>query len=111
MARRRRCNSGIEIVFLLEFLAISSKHADAQAEIQRQVLLHMPVILKIWLEYFVAVVILRLQVGLREGGNISGEKVGKSVSGTNGGSCVEGRGIRRSEARLVDFVFLVGDES
>jgi hypothetical protein len=69
-----------------------------------------PVILEVWLEYFVTVVILRLQIGLRKGSNISGEKVGESISGTHGRSCVEVEETTGAETRLVDFVFLIGDE-
>src|SRR5271168_2616117 len=70
--------------FLVELFLIAAKDAPTQTEVQGELFGDAPVILKIRLEDFIAVVKIRLRAGLVITGDLSGEEVREWVAGTIG---------------------------
>src|SRR5712664_2427018 len=104
-ARRipRHPRAGVEVEGLLVSLAISAEQAQAQTKIKCQVIVDAPIVLKIRLHDFVAVVILLLCTPLRVTRNIAYQQVGKRVPGSD---CCIGS-VKGEDTLNVGRIFLV----
>src|ERR1700682_531049 len=93
----------LEVIGLAVTLAVGTKEAEPQPEIQSKFLGHPPVVLEIRLYDPVTVVILNLQIGLLVLRDIPHQQIGKGISCANGGVA----GIERQDALDVGRVLLV----
>ena len=80
---------GIPVVDLFLNLAESTEDADAQTEIQGEILPDVEVILDIRLKELVADIVLRLRAVLGKGCDIAHEQIGEGISRGLRGSAVE----------------------
>ena len=73
-----------EVIRLVVLLAVSSKHAHAQPQVQSESLGDMPIVLEIRLHDLVPVVVLGFKIGLIETRDLAGQHVRECVAGADG---------------------------